>query len=63
VTSRSSTADGTNLAHCNDPNCEGGDESISTFTGPWQSSGRLDLVLDASGHPVFVHYAGQSDGR
>jgi hypothetical protein len=46
------------VLHCNDPNCSGGDDNISTpdpdgWTG-WSSS----LTLDANGHPVisYLHF-------
>jgi hypothetical protein len=44
---------GLRLAHCNDPNCVGGDESISTL----DDSGNIhvSLVLDESGHPVIAY--------
>ncbi|WP_457668973.1 hypothetical protein [Thiolapillus sp.] len=47
------------LAHCNDANCEGGDDSIVTV----DSSGTryTSLVLDAGGHPVISYNAGNFD--
>ncbi|MCH8009897.1 MAG: hypothetical protein IIC91_13645 [Chloroflexi bacterium] len=55
--------DGTNLAlkllHCNDPNCAGGDESITTadvVAGQYTS-----LVLDVSGNPVVSYYDATND--
>lgn len=45
------------LMHCNDPNCAGGDESITAPDGPGSVGSSPSLVLDASGHPV-VSYAG-----
>ncbi|MBI5287938.1 MAG: hypothetical protein HY873_03075, partial [Chloroflexi bacterium] len=38
------------LVHCNDPNCVGGDESV---TSPNQMPSMSSMVLDASGYPVI----------
>ena len=54
--------DGTNRAlkvlHCNDPNCSGGDESITTVDVGTLSAvgGRSSLVLDGAGNPVASYY-------
>ncbi|MCI0855594.1 MAG: hypothetical protein J4N98_02810 [Chloroflexi bacterium] len=49
------------LLHCDDPNCDGGGESItSPDTGPGVA-GQTSLVLDASGNPV-VSYLDINDG-
>ena len=49
---------GLRLAHCNDPDCAGGDESISTLddSGGFFAS----LVLDESGHPIIAYSSGDS---
>ena len=47
------TNDDLKLAHCNDPNCAGGDESIiAVDSGGWSTS----LALDGSGNPVISRY-------
>lgn len=43
----------TRVAHCNDPNCDGGDESIVLLSDQ-HAAGRAPLQLDATGHPVLV---------
>lgn len=47
------------VMHCNDPNCAGGDESITTpdSDGTWPS-----MRLDASGYPVIAYYSGATTG-
>jgi hypothetical protein len=49
------------VLHCNDPNCAGGDESISTVDTPYNVSYMPDthltsLALDGSGYPVVSYY-------
>lgn len=45
------------LAHCNDPNCAGGDESLQVV-GADSSGYHTSLVLDAAGNPVVSHAHG-----
>ncbi|WP_457668974.1 hypothetical protein [Thiolapillus sp.] len=46
-----------NLAHCNDANCTGGDESIITVDNSSGVVGEYtSLSLDAGGHPVISYY-------
>jgi len=51
--------DGTNSAlkviHCNDPNCEGGDESPETVDNTGNDGEYVSLVLDADGNPVISY--------
>ena len=47
---------GLNLAHCNDPNCAGGDESIVTVDSNSFAGWYTSLVLDSSGFPVVSYY-------
>ena len=42
------------LLHCNDPDCVGGDESI-TFPSPFGAGFNSALVLDSAGNPVISH--------
>jgi hypothetical protein len=47
------------VAHCNDPNCAGGDESLEPVDTVGNYDGSftaLSLVLDPSGHPVISYY-------
>jgi len=48
------------LAHCNDPNCAGGDESIETVDTNGDVGHQMSLALDASGFPV-IGYLGHPD--
>ena len=47
------------LMHCNDPNCAGGNESVTTpdANGTWPS-----MRLDAAGNPVIAYYSGATTG-
>ncbi len=45
------------LLHCNDPDCAGGDESITAPDSGLAPSSRTALALDSAGHPV-VSYVG-----
>jgi LPXTG-motif cell wall-anchored protein len=47
--------DGLRVAHCNDPNCAGGDESIQALDV--DGSEPSSLVLDADGFPVVAYDA------
>ncbi len=49
---KQSTA-GMNIMHCNDPDCAGGDESV---TAPGPSWGDIAVELDAAGNPVISDY-------
>ncbi len=44
------------LAHCNDPNCAGNDESIMVVALTGQSDSFPSLVLDSAGNPVISYY-------
>jgi hypothetical protein len=43
------------LLHCNDANCDGGDDSIETADGAGHVGREISLVLDAAGYPVMVY--------
>ena len=43
------------IAHCNDPNCSGGDESITSPDTTGDVGGYSSLRLDASGNPVVSY--------
>jgi hypothetical protein len=53
--------DNLKVLHCNDPNCAGGDESITSPDPSWAGS-FTSLALDASGKPV-VSYYDQTNGN
>jgi hypothetical protein len=44
------------LAHCNDANCSGNDESLQTVDSVGTHGGDSSLVLDAAGYPVISYY-------
>ena len=44
------------IMHCNDPNCAGGDESITSPDPDGVTGQHSELVLDESGHPVAAYY-------
>jgi hypothetical protein len=44
------------LAHCNDPNCTGGDESILSPDTAGDTGLLSSLALDAAGNPVISYY-------
>jgi hypothetical protein len=61
------TNEGLKLAHCNDPNCAGDDESILTVDSfgdvNWDSTWgpSLELQLDAAGSPVVSYWDGSNN--
>ena len=44
------------LAHCNDRDCAGGDESIATVDSTGQVGSNASLAVDAAGLPVIAYY-------
>ncbi|MCB0080703.1 MAG: hypothetical protein KDE47_07235, partial [Caldilineaceae bacterium] len=44
------------LAHCNDVNCAGNDESIQTVDSTDEVGAFTSLILDQAGHPVISFY-------
>jgi CSLREA domain-containing protein len=44
------------VMHCNDPNCSGGDESITSPDTGYQTGWYTSLELDASGNPVVAYH-------
>ncbi len=48
------------VAHCNDANCEGADESIVTVDSPGIVGSFTSLELDAMGNPVVSYYDGSN---
>ena len=44
------------VAHCNDPNCAGGDESIVAVDTAGNPGQWISLVLDGGGNPVISYY-------
>ena len=55
------TNDDLKLAHCNDPNCTGGDESIVTLDSAGDVGGYTSLALDSSGCPVISYWDDTND--
>jgi Ca2+-binding RTX toxin-like protein len=49
------------LAHCDDPNCAGGNETIAAVDSNGTLGGFSSLELDAAGNPVISYY-GDSNG-
>ncbi len=46
------------VLHCNDPNCSGGDESVTSPDTSGDGCAYSSLALDASGNPAVSYYAG-----
>ncbi len=46
------------VLHCNDPNCAGGDDSITVpdILTPFSRFADISLMLDSSGNPVVSYY-------
>jgi hypothetical protein len=44
------------IAHCNDANCAGGNESIATVDQPGNVGLYTSLELDSTGKPVIIYY-------
>lgn len=44
------------VAHCNDVNCNGGNESLQTVDTPGDIGHYTSIVLDANGFPVISYY-------
>ncbi len=49
------------MLHCNDPDCTGGDESITTSDTEEFSGFYTSLMLDSSGFPVVSYHMGSTD--
>jgi hypothetical protein len=43
------------VVHCNDVDCAGNDESVSTVTSATDNSNYLSMALDSNGYPVVAH--------
>ena len=60
----SATGANLKLMHCNDPNCAGGDESITSPDTVGQVGSHTSLALDSAGNPVIAYQdAGNLDLR
>jgi len=44
------------VMHCDDPNCAGGNESITSPDTPGYSGDGASIVLDGSGNPIIAHH-------
>ncbi len=50
------------VLHCNDPNCSGGDESITSPDTAGDVGASPSLVLDGSGNPVVSYFDATTNG-
>jgi len=61
ISYRRATGGDLKLAHCDDPNCAGGGESIQTVDSSGNTGRHSSLRLDDAGNPVIAYYNATSD--
>jgi hypothetical protein len=44
------------VLHCNDPDCEGGDDTITTVDSTGNTGWYISMALDSNGYPVVSYY-------